>query len=218
MPRSLSRSRGRHQPVADVEGEQALAAGARDLRFELRVPPHVIDVDGDAERGAAGAVDAHGAALRRVERIAQVERLLHRVDAGAVGRVHRMQRLDRERHADAPARTRASRRCRRGLRRAPRTGPSTPARRRARPAGRRRPARGTPHRAGAPRRRRVGCRRARRAGRPRRAPETCRRGSSRRARGGARATSSAGALEADRRRPGRATARSPGCRGERRPR
>ncbi len=41
----------RHQPVADVEGEQPRAAGARDLRLELGIPPDVIDVDGDAERG-----------------------------------------------------------------------------------------------------------------------------------------------------------------------
>src|ERR687896_474596 len=41
---------GRHQPVADVEGEDATGgAGAADLRFEARVPPQVIDVDGDPD-------------------------------------------------------------------------------------------------------------------------------------------------------------------------
>ena len=38
----------RHQPVADVIGEDALA-GARDLRGQVRVPPDVIDVDRDAD-------------------------------------------------------------------------------------------------------------------------------------------------------------------------
>src|SRR5437588_12109774 len=36
---------GRHQPVADVEGEQALLAGAGDLRHQLRIPPDMIDVE-----------------------------------------------------------------------------------------------------------------------------------------------------------------------------
>src|SRR5580704_19138555 len=39
----------RHQPVADMEGENAARpAGAGDLALERRVPPHVIDVDGNA--------------------------------------------------------------------------------------------------------------------------------------------------------------------------
>ncbi len=80
---------GRHQPVADVEGEQALArAGALDLALELRVPPDVVDVDGHAERRALAASSSHRSL-----------RLRQRVHAGAVGGVHRVQRLDRERHA-----------------------------------------------------------------------------------------------------------------------
>src|SRR4051794_40992176 len=39
----------RHQPVADVEGQQAVFAGARDLRQHIRIPPDVIDVERDAE-------------------------------------------------------------------------------------------------------------------------------------------------------------------------
>ncbi len=43
-------SRGRHQPVADVVREDAARrAGARDLSAQLRVPPDVIGVDGDAD-------------------------------------------------------------------------------------------------------------------------------------------------------------------------
>ena len=53
----------------------------------------MIDVDRDAE--SAFAV--------RIERIAQIERLRQGIDAGAVGGIHRMQRLDRERHAGARA-------------------------------------------------------------------------------------------------------------------
>ena len=60
-------------------------AGARDLREQVGVPPDVIGVDGDA-----GAV---------AQLVAEVERLRKRVHAGAVGGIHRMQRLDRERHA-----------------------------------------------------------------------------------------------------------------------
>ena len=47
-------------------------------------------------------IAAGHSASGRVERVAEIERLLERVDAGAVGGVHRMERLDRERHADAP--------------------------------------------------------------------------------------------------------------------
>ena len=79
---------GRHQPVADVKREQAILSGARDLRHQFRIPPDVIDVERDAE---------HAGALR-IEPVADVERLLRRVHAGAVGGIHRMQRLDRERH------------------------------------------------------------------------------------------------------------------------
>src|SRR6201994_4506060 len=56
---------GRHQPVADVERKQAVAAGARDLAHQLRVPPDVIDVEGYAEHSRAA----------RIERVADVERL-----------------------------------------------------------------------------------------------------------------------------------------------
>src|SRR5450631_3673156 len=80
---------GRHQPVADMERQQTIAAGARDLAQQLRVPPDVIDVERDAE---------HAGALR-IEAVADIERLFRCVDAGAVGGVGRMQRLDRERHA-----------------------------------------------------------------------------------------------------------------------
>ena len=48
----------------------------------------MIDVERDAER--AGAL--------RIELVADIERLLRRVHAGAVGGIGRMQRLDRERH------------------------------------------------------------------------------------------------------------------------
>jgi hypothetical protein len=51
----------------------------------------VIDVDSDPQCAASIGID----------RVAEIERLLERVDAGAVGGVHRMQRLDSERHADA---------------------------------------------------------------------------------------------------------------------
>ena len=60
----------------------------------------MIDVDGDAEGGQRARRRDVAVAGPRIERFAEVERLLHRVDAGAVGGVHRMQRLDRERHAD----------------------------------------------------------------------------------------------------------------------
>src|SRR5712671_8086839 len=39
---------GRHQPVADMVADDALA-GARDLARQVRVPPDVIGVDRDAE-------------------------------------------------------------------------------------------------------------------------------------------------------------------------
>jgi hypothetical protein len=48
----------------------------------------VIDVERDAERAAA----------LRVESVAEVERLPGGIDAGAIGGVGRMQRLDRQRH------------------------------------------------------------------------------------------------------------------------
>ncbi|MDT4853188.1 hypothetical protein FQZ97_874450 [compost metagenome] len=50
----------------------------------------MIDVERHAEH----------AGLARIEFVAQVERMLERVDAGAVGRLHRVQGLDGQRHAD----------------------------------------------------------------------------------------------------------------------
>ena len=65
-----------------------LAAGARDLAREVGIPPDVIDVDRDADAFA--------------QLVAEVVGLRERVHAGAVGGEHRMQRLDRERHACLP--------------------------------------------------------------------------------------------------------------------
>ena len=80
---------GRHQPVADVEGVDALAAGAGDLGVDFRVPPDVIDVDGEAEPLARLA----GRAGRRC-----------RAPGGACSR-----RRGRPRTSDAAARWRARR-------------------------------------------------------------------------------------------------------------
>ncbi len=72
---------GGDQPVADVVGEDAVqAAGAGDGGGEVWVPPDVIDVDGDADIGA--------------KLFADIERLIDRVHAGAVGGIHGVQRLD----------------------------------------------------------------------------------------------------------------------------
>src|SRR5215831_19796372 len=38
---------GGHEPIVDVVGEDVFA-GARDLPFEVRIPPDVIGVDGNA--------------------------------------------------------------------------------------------------------------------------------------------------------------------------
>jgi len=51
----------------------------------MRIPPYVIRVDCDSQAGT--------------ELVAEIVRVLHRVHACAVGCVHGMQRLDRERHA-----------------------------------------------------------------------------------------------------------------------
>src|SRR5258708_9203347 len=77
----------RPQPVADVEGEDTtlMGAGAGNLRLETRIPPGVINVDVDAEPGA--------------ERVAEIVGLGQRVDASAVGGVHRVERLDGQLHA-----------------------------------------------------------------------------------------------------------------------
>ncbi len=64
-----------------------LPRGALDLAPEVRIPPHVVRVDGDAEA--------------RSQLVAEIVGVLHRVHAGALGGVHRVQRLDRERHARA---------------------------------------------------------------------------------------------------------------------
>ena len=88
MPRSLSRS------VVGVSQSQTWKASSRCrparsiCALQLRVPPDVVQVDGDAERAASVGI----------EPVADVERLLQRVDAGPVGGVHRVQRLDRQRH------------------------------------------------------------------------------------------------------------------------
>src|SRR5712671_4367064 len=81
--------RGGHQPVADMERQQALVARALDLSLQQGIPPDVVDVHHDTE----------GTACTAVQFVAQVERLGERVHAGPVGAVHRMQRLDRERDA-----------------------------------------------------------------------------------------------------------------------
>ena len=83
---------GRHQPVADVKRKQSVFAGARDLRKQFRIPPDVIDVERDTECAAAIGI----------ERVADVERLLGRIDAGAVGGIGGMQRFDCERHVGLP--------------------------------------------------------------------------------------------------------------------
>ena len=57
---------------------------------QIGVPPDVIDVDRDADAAA--------------ERVAQVERLAERGEHAAVGAGHRVQRLERERHAGRAAR------------------------------------------------------------------------------------------------------------------
>ena len=56
-----SRSRGGREPVAHVEGQQPLLAGAFDLRLQLRVPPHVVQVHRHAQRAdcAAGSSASH---------------------------------------------------------------------------------------------------------------------------------------------------------------
>jgi hypothetical protein len=80
---------GRHQPVADVKGQQPARARALDLGHQFEIPPDVIDVDGNTEHPAA----------RRIDAVAHIERVPHRVHTGALGGGHRMQRLDRQRHS-----------------------------------------------------------------------------------------------------------------------
>src|SRR4051794_19038864 len=49
---------GRHEPIADVMGEDT-PGGARagDLVHQLRIPPDVVDVDGDADSVAEQVAD-----------------------------------------------------------------------------------------------------------------------------------------------------------------
>ena len=68
---------------------------AGDLGFEIGVPPEMIGVDHDTRTLA--------------ELLADIDRLGEQRDAAAVRRIHRVQRLDRERHA-AGARMRQDRR------------------------------------------------------------------------------------------------------------
>ena len=75
---------GRHQPVADVKRLEAILSGAFDLRQHIRIPPDVVDVERNAEQ--AGPVG--------IKRVAKIERLFCGVDAGAVGGIGGMQRLD----------------------------------------------------------------------------------------------------------------------------
>ena len=71
-----------------MKRQQAILSRARDLRHQFRIPPDVIDVERNAER--TGAL--------RIEPVANIQRLLRRIYAGAVRGIGRMQRLDCERH------------------------------------------------------------------------------------------------------------------------
>ena len=100
MPRSSSRSRvGTSQSQMWKAWMRLLPLPARSAPADVRVPPDVIDVDRDAEPSRAVGV----------ERVADVERLAERVHAGAVGGIHRMQRLDRERRRRRRSHSRAAR-------------------------------------------------------------------------------------------------------------
>jgi hypothetical protein len=60
-----------HQPVADMEAEDpVLPAGPCDLPGKLRVPPDMIDVDGDAQQGRCRF---------RLDGFGQIQGLLQRV-------------------------------------------------------------------------------------------------------------------------------------------
>ncbi len=177
----------RKEPVVDVVGENFFP-GAPDLSREVGIPPHMISIDHDARALA--------------QFLAEVVRLRERVHAGAIGRIHRMQRLDPERHP-------------RGARVGPACGP-----RRYRAsswASRRRRAPGIARRSRRLHRRRGGCHRARRGGKPRRRRGPCRRGTSLsrscRARGSIFPRARARRLARC-----RARARSPRCRHARSPR
>ena len=73
-----------------MKREQALLAGTGNLLLKFWIPPDVIHVHCDAECAAA----------RRIKLVAQVESMFQRVDAGALGCLHRVQRLDGERHTN----------------------------------------------------------------------------------------------------------------------
>jgi hypothetical protein len=74
-----------YQPIADVIRKNAIAQpGSRDLPCEVGIPPDVVGVDCDADSVAQG--------------VAQVQRLRERIYTSAVGRIHRVQRLDGQRH------------------------------------------------------------------------------------------------------------------------
>ena len=75
---------GWDEPIANMKRENSPLAGALDLRLALRVPPHMVRIDRDAD----------GAALTAIELVAQIKRLAQRIHAGAIGALHRMQRLD----------------------------------------------------------------------------------------------------------------------------
>ena len=85
MPRSSSRSRvGTSQSQIWCARIWPLRPARAICAPDLRIPPGVIDVDGDADA--------------RAKRVAQIERLLERVHARAIAGVHRMQRFDGQRH------------------------------------------------------------------------------------------------------------------------
>ncbi len=67
-------------------------ASAGEAGVEAGIPPGVIDIDGDTERGAAG-----------VKPVGDVQRLSECVHRSAIGGIHRMQRFQRQRYP-GPAR------------------------------------------------------------------------------------------------------------------
>ncbi len=80
---------GGGHPVADVESADAFAR-ARDFRLQLRVPPDMVDIGGDADPFLAQLVDHVVALADGVDRAAAVgvhgvERLNGELDAGGAG-------------------------------------------------------------------------------------------------------------------------------------
>ena len=89
---------GRRFPIADMEGVQAAGLASEiNLRLQLRVPPDVIHIHGDAD------------GLWRAEDVADFMRLAHRVHRAAVIGIHRMQRLNGEFHTRRLRRRQTSR-------------------------------------------------------------------------------------------------------------